>query len=66
MIGKEKITIAYPVMLKAFFTHEEINAVPVDVIEIKAFSDQKALVLPEGKYIIKIHNQKGDSLQITL
>lgn len=65
MIDVEKVTIEYPVMIKAYLEEEAQDAVPVDVIEIEEYSNQKALVLPGGRYHLNIHNSKGDSLQIT-
>lgn len=51
-------------MVKAYLSQKNDPAVPVDVIEIKEYSDQKALILPEGNYNLKICNIKGDSLSI--
>jgi hypothetical protein len=66
MIDREKINIEYPVIVKAYLSKEKDNAVPVDVIEIKEFSDQKALVLPNGNYDLKLYNNKGESFSIKI
>lgn len=62
MVDPEKISIDYPVIIKAFLSNEDENAVPVDVIEVKNFSDQKALILPKGNYRIEIKNIKGENI----
>lgn len=64
MIDPKKITIDYPVLVKAYRPGEEDKAVPIDVIEIGSYSDQKALVLPEGGYTLELHNKGGDTLQL--
>lgn len=65
MIDKEKIDIEYPVIVKAYLSEEVDNAVPVDVIEIEEFSDQKALILPKGNYRLQVYNIQGDSLSLS-
>ena len=64
MIDKEKVDIEYPVIIKAYLPKESANAVPIDVVEIEEFSDQKALILPKGVYRLQVHNINGDSLSI--
>ncbi len=65
-IDPEKITITYPVMIKAYQEEEREKAVPVDVIVIERYSDQKALVLLEGRYRLEIHNHEGDTLSMNI
>lgn len=65
MINKEKITIEYPIIVKAYLAEENDQAVPVDVIEIEEFSDQKGLVLPRGNFQFQVYNVQGDSLSLS-
>lgn len=62
MLDKDKISIEYPVIIKAYSTHETPDAVPLDVIELDSRSDQKGLVLPKGDYRLSVYNIQGDSL----
>lgn len=66
MIDQDEINLDYPLLVKAFLLTEENDAVLVDVIEIKKFTDQKALILPKGKYRLQINNNKRDSLEIEI
>ena len=65
-LDPKTINIAYPVIICAYAKEETEASVPVDVIEMKSFSDQKALVLPEGKYVITLHNPQGDTLRTSI
>ncbi|MGB3777028.1 MAG: hypothetical protein WA960_01615 [Tunicatimonas sp.] len=63
-INPDTISIAYPVMIKAYPVGESREAVPVDIVEWRNYSDQKALVLPPGEYALDVLNLAGDTLQI--
>ena len=63
-IDPDTISIAYPVMIKAYQANESKEAVPVDIIEWQNYSDQKALVLRPGEYALDISNLAGDTLKI--
>ncbi|WKN41452.1 hypothetical protein [Tunicatimonas pelagia] len=61
-ISDSTITIDYPVLVKAYAENESDEAVPIDVIELPEYHNQKSLVLPEGKFSLRITNPQGDSL----
>lgn len=63
-IDPDTISIAYPVMIKAYQANESKEAVPVDVVEWQNYSDQKALVLRPGEYALDILNLVGDTQKI--
>jgi len=48
----------FPIFMKAFIPGEEVDGVPVDIVEIKSKYDQKPLVLKPGNYILEITNKK--------
>lgn len=47
----------YPVIVKAFKYTDDINATPVDMVELKNEKDNKVLVLNEGAFKIIITNE---------
>lgn len=63
-IPSDSISIAYPILVKAFIKDEGTDAVPVDVVEIKSFTDQKGLILPFGEYQLVIKNLAGETLKL--
>lgn len=64
----DKIKIAFPVLIKAFFMEENIEfATPIDVIEIKSTNDSIALALiPKKNYKILIQNKLGIQQTLTI
>lgn len=65
-LDPDDITIDYPILVKAYVPREGQDAIPVDVIEIKEYSDQKALILPEGTYDLILKNMVGDSVALMI
>ncbi len=67
-IINDEITIAFPVLVKAYFSNEdEKKAVPTDVIEIRDKKDLVALALtPKKKYKVVIINQSNQTQLMTL
>lgn len=63
--NQEKITIPYPVLIKAY-DPKETNATPLDITEIRFAGDQTALVLPPGKYRIVIESANGEQQEVDL
>lgn len=61
-ISDSSITIDYPIIVKAYAENENNEAVPIDVIELEGFHDQKSLVLPRGNFRLQMINSEGDSL----
>jgi len=61
-ISDSIISIDYPVLVKAYAENERDDAVPIDVIELRAYPNEKSLILPEEKFRLLIINPKGDSL----
>lgn len=59
-LDKSDIKISYPVLVKAYHPEERPEAVPWDVIELKGEHDETALVLPNGKFILKLVNPDGE------
>ncbi len=51
-----------PCVVQAFFDHEDDSAVPADQVMITQANQQQALVLPQGKFRIKILGQRGNTL----
>ena len=66
LLNTKDITIDYPVLVKAYLLGEPEDAIPIDIVEIESRSDQKALILPVGKYVIKLNNIKGDYEQMNV
>jgi hypothetical protein len=55
-----KINLQTSFLIQAFLEEELPNGVPIDQIEIKSKTENKALLLYSGKYIIRILNTSGD------
>lgn len=66
IIPSDSISISYPILVKAFLNNEGTDAVPVDVIEIKNFTEQKGLALPLGEYQLVIENLAGEALKFNV
>jgi hypothetical protein len=67
-LKKEQLTVGFPCLVLAYKGGEPAEglsplpaAVPVDVIELKAPSEQKALILPGGMYQLVVKNEKGQT-----
>lgn len=63
---KNQIKINYPILIKAYHPAERPEAVPWDVIELKDEQDETALILPPGKYILKIKNPGGEQQELEI
>ncbi len=60
-INANKISVNYPVLVKAFKINEEKGELlPYDVIELKSATDKKALLLKNGEYYFEAINKNGD------
>ena len=58
IIGQNRISIDYPVLVKAFKINEEKGELlPFDIVEIKSQTDKKALLLKNGEYYFEIINK---------
>jgi hypothetical protein len=55
-----KINTENPFLIQAFLEEELPNGVPIDQIEIMSKSENKALLLYLGKYVIRVLNASGD------
>ncbi|MBD0254075.1 MAG: hypothetical protein ICV83_00025 [Cytophagales bacterium] len=65
-LKKEQLNLGFPVLVLAYKANEPAEgrsalppAVPVDVMELKAAGEQKALILPPGMYQLVVTNQGG-------
>ena len=59
-IEKQKITIAYPVLVMAYVADEEGNfLIPFDCVELKSKKDHKCLALKPGNYKLVIRNDNN-------
>lgn len=65
-IEKERVLNAsYPIIIEAFPLNEKYS-VPVDVVELKAESDETELILPTGKYMVRLTNSEGNVVEYTV
>ncbi|MDX1942093.1 MAG: hypothetical protein SFU99_16135 [Saprospiraceae bacterium] len=55
-LNKSEITINCPCQVRAYDAHESEAATPIDMMEWRTKDEEKALVLPPGKYNIVIEN----------
>lgn len=58
-IDKNKIELDFPVIVKAYHPGERLEATPWDVVELADALDNSALVLPQGRFILKLINPEG-------
>lgn len=68
VIEKDSVRISCPCLIKAYDTNEMSSAVPLDIVEVPSLDDDKALILPGGKFKIELSNKRGqkDSFQIVI
>ena len=65
-LKKEELSLGFPCMAMAYQEGEPVDAedpmqqaLPVDVIELRAAAEQKALILPRGRYQLVLKNEQG-------
>lgn len=59
-IDTDTITMKYPIFVKAFLKTDQIDAVPIDIVELRHQYERKPLVLPLGSYNILITNKEEE------
>jgi hypothetical protein len=72
-LPKEQLTLGFPVLVLAYKATEPAEgrlasppAIPVDVIELKAAGEGKALIMPPGLYQLVVRNQGGQHQVFTI
>ncbi|WP_266202519.1 hypothetical protein [Pontibacter kalidii] len=66
-INLKEVDITFPVLVIAFKNGEKIaEAVPVDILEVRAKTSPSYLALPKGKYEIVIVNKKEEARKFEL
>lgn len=65
-IDASDIQIDCPCQVRAFYANEPDTATPADIIELSTNGEQRALVLPAGKFYLLLHNQNGEKQRLEI
>ncbi len=72
-VSKQQLSLGFPCLVLAYREGENVSrakplemATPVDVIELKSATEQKALILPLGNYHVVVQSPNGNQTEFRL